>query len=501
LLVDLPVALGLAPVTWLAGPVAAYHTALLGHLALGASGLTWWCTRRGVHPAIAIMAGLLFAWSPFTRGVVASGVPEALAVGLAPWLMDALWHGLRGHRGALVAAIALCCLLALDGIHALLAGALVGAAVLGHTLWRTRTGAVLARALLVVGVTAIPVALTWWGLVHTEHPAVVPRAVADGMLDVDPLRWVTAPIEGADLLNVVAPAQLLPTAPPHHRHRHVVYLGWTLLLAGLLAWREVRTRPVLTWSAVALLLALGPWLRVADIPLIPLPALALDALGIHNLYRLAGLTVLGLIGSAALAAHRIPLPAALGVGLIALLEGVTLAPVPVPVPTVAHPAGDMEVWLSRTEGAIIDLPFDREGLHPRGPWPQRTLMLQTSHGRPIASGLYRRPLALSHNETLQALDAHTLAVWASDREWGRLRAPGHPPADGNPAHPRPTLPAPDRRTADRRQLAALGFTTLVMDFEALPPGSHGALAEALELWLGHPTHRAGARVAWMLSKN
>ena len=128
-IIDFPVAVFLTPWTALFGSGASYNLAMVLHLGVGAGALAALCRRRGGTAAISVAVGVLAAHSPFVRGVITSGIPEALGVLVAPllvlWLDDALR---TGRWRSLVGAVITACILVLDGVYGALAGALAAAA-------------------------------------------------------------------------------------------------------------------------------------------------------------------------------------------------------------------------------------------------------------------------------------------------------------------------------------------------------------------------------------
>lgn len=489
-IIDLPVALGLAPITALAGPSVTYNLAMLLHIGLGAWGCTALLQARGAPAGLAAGAGVLACLSPFVRGALASGVPEALSVLLVPLLMHWLDRGLAGERRALAQAAVLAPLLVLDGAYGALTGALGGAAVLvGQLHQAERRSAVTLRSLVV----ALPAALAAGGLrvalQLTEHP-VVERA-ARRMTDIGP-HWALQPLGGADLSSLVLPAAALPLTRPDTGHRHIVYVGLVLTAATLWSLRHRASRPLALLAVAAAVLCLGPVFHIyGSSTSLALPGAVLFEAGATNLYRLAGLVPVAGLGALVLALPGRPRLAAALLVLVGL-EWATGAPLPLKTQTVRNPAGPVERWLRGQErrGGVVDLPFDREGTAARGPAPQRTFHLQAHHGRPIASGLYRTaPLHTAH-PALGALDRSLAAGWKL------MAAPG-----GTARRTTPALPeAPQGQTGEAllSSLAQARMRFLTLDLGQVVPEQRDAARAWLEAWLGPPEVEHGPRLGWAL---
>jgi hypothetical protein len=177
-----------------------------------------------------------------------------------------------------------------------------------------------------------------------------------------------------------------------------VYLGWVgiLLLAyGLYKKRWVpQLRPFLWMFFVALLIAMGPYLRVDGEVVrlgewaIPLPTKTIAYLfppfiitALHA-YRYSTVVLLGfavLIGR--MTKHW-------GWALVILLELIIISPVPWPVPVTKIPSGTVVEYLRDAEsGAVFTAPMARENLHDLG----QVFLLQIQHEKPIHDGgIHRR---------------------------------------------------------------------------------------------------------------
>lgn len=489
-IIDLPVALLLAPVSALSSAALAYNLAFLLHLGLGAFGLARLLGHWGVPARVAALAGVLAALSPFSRGALVSGVPEALSVLLVPLLMLWLDRGLSGERRALLGAALLAPVLVLDGVYGALSGGLAGALVWGSRLWRAPArGPVLARGLAV----ALPAALATVGLraalAFMDHPVL---AQADGRLvDIGP-HWTLQPLGGADLASLFVPARLLPVHPGPTAHRHIVYVGALLPLLVLGALARRRSRGLAALAITAATLCLGPVLYVWGQRMdLGLPGMALWAAGATNLYRLAGLAPVAGLGAAALWLRDRPRWAALALLLVGL-EWTAGTPLRLRLPTTENPVGPVEQWLRDQPGpgAVLDLPFDREGSAARGPHPQRTFHLQSHHRRPVASGLYTEAPMKTAHPAIGAVDRALRAGWrlAEVPAGGTLRdAPPLPPA-----------PRDQARSDLLATLAQARFRYLSLDLALVVPSQRAAARAWAEDWLGPPAVEADQRLAWAL---
>lgn len=493
---DPVVPLLLVPVTVAFGAPVAYGLLLVAHLGLMAGGLAWALRWRGEAIGLALLLGIVAATHPYVRGVAASSLPEVLALGfLAPWAA-LFWAGLNGAGRARVAAAVVGVAMVLDGLYTALpfAGLAVALGLVALAAKRP------AREVVVGGLLAgVPVAIAAvgaWSLYRgvgnggiASAIALPPPFVADGS-------W-TVVARGVDLASPFVPAFLLPRASPGLLHRHTVYLGAVLLVAAIAGARRDRAaRWLIAVAAVALVFALGPrlgvWGRVV-LP-IPMPGALASALGAHHGYRFTGVAVVALLGAAAagLRGRGFVVQAAVAAAMIA--EGLAFAPVE-RFPTIPNPVGDVEARLAVADGAVLDLPFDRECDRIRGPFPQRAFYVQAVHGRPIASAFCRLPSVVATNRTVQALDQWVVAAWMQ----AGLVSPVAPVPDG-PVPPfdiaPPALPA--SAPADRAALAAAGFRWVWLDLDALPPGAGTAFAERLDTWLGAPEARTASRRLWVV---
>ncbi len=489
--IDLPVAALLAPVTALGGASLTYNLAFLLHIAAGAWGFTRLLLHHRVAPGLAALAAVVGCLSPFVRGAMISGVPEALSVLLTPLLMIWLTLALDGSRRHLAAAAVLAPMLVLDGAYGAAAGALgcalvVGMALLGQApRWHT---------LLRSAMVAAPAGLAFAGLREamrfTDHP-VLERA-SRRIADIGP-HWVLQPLGGADLLAFVKPAALFALQAPPTGHRHIVYVGVLMPIFALFGLRHRPARPYIILGAITALLCLGPALHIGGVavPGITLPGALLWSSGATNLYRLAGLVPLAGIAALVIGSRSRWLPT-LALVLIAA-EWFTGAPLRLKVATTADPAGPVEAWMAtQPRGGVLDLPFDREDTSASGPHPQRTFHLQTHHHHPIASALYAQAPMHGEEPAIGAFDRAIRAGWrlANVPDTGSQRA--------SPDVPPPPLGG--ARTDLLAHLHRMRFGMVTLDLALVHPDQRdGARTWALS-WLGEPDAEAEGRMAWTLPK-
>ena len=476
--IDAPVALLLIPVTLLASAAVAYNVAFLLHVGVGAAVLAAWLHGR-VPPAVAVFSGVLVTWSPFVRGAFVSGLPEALGVLLVPAFAWALWEGVRGSGKALALSGVLGALVVLDGAYGALWVAIAGPVVVlsAGVSWRH-----LARGLAAAVPAVGAVALVDAALNLTEHPAFVAQH------DVDAVRLV-----GTDLVDFVVASDVVHASG----HRHVVTVGVVAVALALgAAWRRRSAWPLLVVAALAAVLGLGQALQVAGVETgLPLPGALLSGTGAANLYRVAGLVPVALVGVVALASGR---RIAWAAGLVAIaLEWTLACGLPIQTPTIDNPAGPVERWLAEAPdpGAVLDLPFDREGTSNPGATAQRTFFLSTVHGRSIASGLYT-PAPLERGP-----GPFRRVTGFVKRGWSDLRPP---PGDVVPLELGSAPRLPDLTERDiagiEDALQRQGFQYVWLDLELVAPSGRDELDAWVTAWLGPPHVEDGLRRAWRLPR-
>ena len=173
-IIDWPVALILAPMTLLFNASFSYNMAILGHVGVGAAGMVLWLRSRGVRTEHAWFAALLMTVSPFVRGVVISGVPEALSILLVPLFLWYLEGALREDRPmkSMVGAGAMAAFLVLDGAYGAVVGVLAGGWCLVEALWdRERYWLTVLRRSVGVVLPALGALVIEMGASTSVHPA------------------------------------------------------------------------------------------------------------------------------------------------------------------------------------------------------------------------------------------------------------------------------------------------------------------------------------------
>ncbi|WP_026369489.1 hypothetical protein [Kallotenue papyrolyticum] len=378
------------PVQWLGGPIAAYNTAVLLGFVLSGLGmylLAWHVLR---HRALALLAGALFAFTPFHITKLMDGQLEWIALQWIPFYMLALVLTLERHTpwfavsaGGLFAAVALTswyCALFVAVWSALWVVLHLAALRHSNRLWRA------CRAVILVAGTGSLVLL----------PIVLPGLRAMGWGNVWH-EWTGD--HAADLLDWLLPSPWHPLwgaqAQAWNRQIRPPYIGaWVigpgltlLALAGLGTW--VARRRLWPWALTALvagLLALGPSLRVAGVDTgLPLPFALLRWLPGATLARRPNhFIVVALPGLILLAGAGLRWLLARGRQWLALAAVALLIAeyVAVPAPAIAWQSHPAIATLAGQSGAIIDLPIETEGTD--------TLRHQLVHGRPIIGGFVAR---------------------------------------------------------------------------------------------------------------
>lgn len=418
-----------APITALWGPIAGFNAVAFASFVLGALGMWWLAHDRARSHAAALLAGIVYAFSPFhMAALLADGQLQIVALHWLPFyvlfLLRAAEQG--GRRNIVLAALFLALTAWTDWYYTLFlllftAGYAAWRLVARDRAWPAR-GALVARMAGVGGLFALGAApLLIPMLIEATRATYMNVYPAD-----DPERLVI------DLLAFVLPARLHAwwgAAPwdwgvPIDVNRRF-YLGAIALgLALFGAWRAPAAR---RWGAVALaagVLALGPTLRVngdatglplpyrliANLPLIRLSrqpdrfdvlitlALALMvAYGVRELFEMICGTknreprtriqpvVLG---------SRFSVPSRASEGppirvLLTLILGALLAIDYLAAPIITR-APAIPPFLTSLphvdDGALLEYPF-----HDRSPYRDAERMLfQTVHGRPISGGYHSR---------------------------------------------------------------------------------------------------------------
>ena len=232
------------------------------------------------------------------------------------------------------------------------------------------------------------------------------------------------------------PPPVIPILPTD-----IVYVGILLPLMVWAAWKHVPSRRPAAIAVFGGVLALGPALFVWGEPLTEaiLPGTLLWVAGATNLYRLAGLVpVMGLLAvGLALSARCSARVAALALMAVGL-EWSVGAPLPLRLAATPDPAGPVEDWLRDHPrgGAVLDLPFDREGTKARGAYPQRTFYLASARSADL-SGLYQQATMETRQPGLGAFSRSVRVGWRSRGARPRDAPPRNVPV---PPPPRGALP-------------------------------------------------------------
>lgn len=476
--IDLPVAVLLSPVSLALDAGAAFVASHLLRIGLAAAGVAWWLRRHAVSGRIALFTALMATVGPYTRGVLHSGIPEALGVLAVPWFAGLLAQGLGAKDEAprldrLVYSGLVGALLVLDGAYAAIAAGVAGVVVLAAA--RPSVGRFLRGSAVAVTVGLVGL-LQQRGLSSIGH-----RAISHTLeySSFDP-GWQVAALGGADLLNFVLPSWAQGEPPPLVHHRHVAYLGVPLLLAAAWAgWRHRVARILLLAGLLAAFVALGSHLRVAGHAVLTLPGSVLTGFGAANVYRVAGFASIALL--AAVAVGLSGRARVLALGFVALDQ--TLA-FPVVIPSTATPATEVDTWLAEGTGAVLDLPLDRDGRGFPGPFPQVTFFHQTRHGRPIASGFHRVKSEVWQLATVKAVQATVGSGWSTPV--------------GRPAPSGPRKLTRRAWEADLDRMRSLGFTALSYDGSNVENTQQADVRAWLARGLGEPVVDDGVRAAWSL---
>src|SRR5215213_8950693 len=399
------------PATLLAGPITAFN--LLTLLSFGLSG---YATYRLVRPLVpyriaALVAGGVYAFSPFHLQVLLGGTLESIAIQWIPLYVLCLVRTLRKPTGLnlLLAALALIVTTLASYYYGIYCAIYTALHILFflHTAqnWRRRA------QLFAVG---MGIGLIWL-------LAFVPLVWDAGSLGTaTPEDWQARQVfHSVALIDLIAPSPLHPiwgtaaTGWLGALHPFGVEAGASLGIAiyVLIVLGAVKYAPVAwPWLALAitlLLLALGPELKITGQPTgIPMPFMLLDyAEPLRNSSRpgyflaLWMLPVSVLVGYGVTAIHSIiqaRQPLLIGAA-IALLAFELL---PRPWPMLALHVDPLYAGLANLpeRGAVLELPPDNDY--------SQSMLNQLCHGRPLAGGyLARTPdyPPISYDSALQQL--------------------------------------------------------------------------------------------------
>jgi len=268
-----PVALALSPVTWAAGPVAAYNVAAIILPALSAWTAFLLCRHLTHRLWPSLLGGYLFGFSSYVLGHLA-GQPQLTAVFCLPLVALFVLRFVEGGLSGKGLALRLGLVLGLQFYLALEVAfsvtlALVCALVLAVLFVpdrRRRVVAALRPILAAYGIAVVIAApLVYYALTNLRRTGFTP-----------PQDYV------ADLLNFVLPSHVEAAGAGWTQALHYAandteqgaFLGPLLVLVWLFAWQR-RRRPGSRFLVACFVLAayasLGPKLIVAGHSLIPLP--------------------------------------------------------------------------------------------------------------------------------------------------------------------------------------------------------------------------------------
>ncbi len=410
-----------APITALWGPIAGFNAVALASCVLGALGMWWLAYDRTRSHAAALLAGIVYAFSPFhMAALLTDGQLQIVALHWLPFYVLFLLRAAEqaGRRNMLLAGLFLVLAAWTDWYYTLFLLLFTA----GYAAWRllARTPDWPARRRLVAHLAGIG-ALFALGAAPLLIPMLIEATRATYMNIYpadDPERLVV------DLLAFVLPARQHSwwgAAPwdwgvPIDVNRRF-YLGAVALGLALLG--ALRCSAGRRWGAIALaagVLALGPTLRVnGDSTGVPLPYRLLANLPIIRLSRqpdrfdvllTLALAMMVAYGARALlqiadcrlqiadcsrsSCHLVTLssclrPSALLTSLLAALLAIDYLVAPIITRNPAIPP--FLAGLPHTDdGALLEYPF-----HNQSPYRDAERMLfQTVHGRPISGGYHSR---------------------------------------------------------------------------------------------------------------
>jgi hypothetical protein len=383
-------------------PIVAYHLAIWACFAFGL--LTAYHALRalGADAWPAVAASLAWTFAPVFRSralethlVAAAFLLPALTLAIAAVVK----RPTRG-RAALAGLAFGGCVYVSEYYSAFLWLAAVGLAGLVWALRDTRAGAI--RVLVALG--GAGVAMGVGAFLVTVAPFIAHWATSEAL----PLKPDQAYFESANLAAFIVPAStatpLYHRIPPFRRlgalvQRGVggetVFPGFSVLVFAALGWRagDARLRRLLwTLAATFLILSLGPELKLFTANTrIPLPYRALMALPPFDMARaparLAAIALWGLVCLMALGLTRMAAALeqrtsqAAGIGLCVGVIAWSIAENHAPTPAVDLFAPPPEL-AELAPGGVVNVPVSARDSF--------AMLLQTLHGRPIATGYVSR---------------------------------------------------------------------------------------------------------------
>jgi hypothetical protein len=339
------------------------------------------------------------------------------------------------------------------------------------TAWREAiAGLAAAFVLLLPGF--LPILLTWGQQPLLAMPGPPMLNVAMPALDAVPESGRFVALHGSD------PFFFLRSVPLDRSNR----VSIMLLVAAFLGYRRA-PRPervgLAIMAATGALFVLGPVLKwgeqamtVAGHPVsLPFGWLAASHPVFARLYWPERWGILVSLGLAALAAHA-PRPAWLAAGV--LLESVLFSG---NLPLATQDLRFLSGWraLSRTSGAVLELPMRRQGLDAA-----LAGLHQRYHGRPMPNAMILPPGSRPEQAWLDWLSSQAFVAWLADFEAGTATAELDPEA--------------------LESLRAQGVSVLALDVGpdgVLTEGAQARYAAAMATLAG-PPHDYGAVLAWWL---
>jgi hypothetical protein len=275
----LPLSVPAAILSRVLGLPLSYNLVVLLSFAVAGAGLFRLGRRLGLSDSAAVLAALAFAFAP-PRFCRAYGHLNLLGLGMLGFAIEGLiLTGAPRSRtrwfGVLEAALSLAALLYTDFYLALL-GALAAGAYGAIALLRERSDRARRTSLM---------ALAAAGALAIAAPLLV-RARADrSRLETGhPSKWCSVALTSLAIPSRVQALSMLTRPLTERNHQNLVegvgYLGWLPLLAAASVLRKGRPRALdfaLVSGSIALVLALGPQLRIFDRLLdVPLPYALLE---------------------------------------------------------------------------------------------------------------------------------------------------------------------------------------------------------------------------------
>lgn len=394
----------------------------------------------GLGAGPAIVAGLVYAFSPQISGVVHNGSYPHAAAGWLPLAALGLWRlaERRPWRWVVLAAAALVLQASSSGylaISAAYTAVVLGAAVLVVSVARRRARATALRL-------ASAALLTAAGVMLLDLPRFAEVLTHKGLGTGPGLDFI-----GQVQRFVVPRTGLMIEGPgPAERACAPTYLCWSAILLALVSAAVRPRRRDLAWWAllvVGVVMALGPVLKInGDYPatasgrriLLPYYWLMMHVPGLSSAFNTPRVLPGGTLALAVLAGlglhrlrDRVPRMAGLAtvlVGALVYAESVLGSPVPFPrvhIP-VEVPAFYRRIAGSPERFALFEVPVRRSGEYWYG---------AMVHGRPVVNWLPERPARNHHEYAFGRSNplAQYLQRWKPRPVEGEARAPFPDPPD------------------------------------------------------------------------